>query len=51
MFHPCVFFFSHFSIVITFLGEDRAGLCASRAFVCFQRVGLCLLHLSLGIRE
>ena len=26
--------FSPFSIVITSLGEDRAGLCASRAFVC-----------------
>ena len=23
-----------FSIVITSLGEERAGLCASRAFVC-----------------
>ena len=28
-----------FSIVITSLGEERAGLCASRAlFVCFVRV-------------
>ena len=27
-------FFSSFSIVITSLREDRAGLCASRAFVC-----------------
>ena len=29
-----VFFFGPFSIVITSLGEERAGLCASRAFVC-----------------
>ena len=27
-------FFSPFSIVITSLGEEGAGLCASRAFVC-----------------
>ena len=26
-------FFCRFSIVITSLGEERAGLCASRAFV------------------
>ena len=28
-------FVSHFSIVIISLGEEGAGLCASRAFVCF----------------
>ena len=27
-------FFSPFSIVITSLGEEGAGLCASRAFIC-----------------
>ena len=27
-------FFSPFSIVFTSLGEERAGLCASRIFVC-----------------
>ena len=27
-------FFSPFSIVISSLGEEGAGLCASRAFVC-----------------
>ena len=27
-------FFVHFSIVITSLGEEGAGLCASRTFVC-----------------
>ena len=31
-----------FSIVITSLGEEGAALCASRAFVCFVRVGLLL---------
>ena len=29
-----VFFFDPFSIVITSLGKERTGLCASRAFVC-----------------
>ena len=29
-------FFQSFSIVITSLGEDRAGLCVSRAFVGFS---------------
>ena len=28
-------FFSPFIIVITLLGEEGAGLCASRAFVCY----------------
>ena len=37
-----------FSIVITSLGEDGAGLYASRAFVCFVRVSFC--HVSrLGV--
>ena len=27
-------FFLSFSILITFLGEEGAGLCAYRAFVC-----------------
>ena len=34
---PCTFslcFFRPFSIVVTLLGEEGAGLCASRAFVC-----------------
>ena len=30
----CFVFFSHFSIVITSLGEERAGVCAFRAFIC-----------------
>ena len=29
-----VFFFCPFSILITLLGEEGAGLCAYRAFVC-----------------
>ena len=31
---PCCCFSALFSIVITSLGEERAGLCASCAFVC-----------------
>ena len=34
MFFVCLFFSVIFSIVITSLGEERAGLCASPAFVC-----------------
>ena len=46
-----VCFFSPFSIVITSLGEDRAGLCASRAhgFVYFARVDFCPSSLPLGV--
>ena len=39
MFCPCVF--SPFSVAITSLREEKAGLCAFCAFVCFARVGLC----------
>ena len=46
-----VFFFSPFSITITSLGEERAGLCAFRAFICFTCVGLCLFPLPLGVRD
>ena len=37
---PCslaLCFYIHFSIVITSLGEEGAGLCASRALVCLFR--------------
>ena len=34
-------FFSPFSIVITSLGKERAGPCASCAFVYFTRVNHC----------
>ena len=44
-------FFSPFSTAITSLGEERTGLCAFCAFVCFARVGLCLLPRPLGIRD
>ena len=43
-------FFSPFTIVITSLGEEGAGLCASRAFVClFAPVNVCPFSLPLGI--
>ena len=45
------FFFSHFSIVITSLWEERARLCASRAFVClFCTRYLYPFSLPLGVR-
>ena len=31
------------------LGEEEAGLCASRTFVCFARVCFCLFSLPLGV--
>ena len=46
-----VFFFSVlFSIVITSLWEERAGLCASRAVIYFARVKCCPFSRSLGVR-
>ena len=38
-----------FSIVINLLGEDRVGLCASRAFVCKIHVSFCHFSLPLGV--
>ena len=38
-----------FSIVITSLGEEGAGPCASRAFVCFVRVKVCHFSLPLAV--
>ena len=49
---PCSlssWFFIPFSIVITSLGEEGAGLCAARAFVCFARVKYCPFFLPLGV--
>ena len=46
-----LFFLSSFSIAITLLGEERAGLCAFHVFVCFVLVGLCLFPLPLGVRD
>ena len=43
-----VFFLSPLSIVITSLLEEGAGLCASRAFVCFARVLFLFLSLARG---
>ena len=44
-------FLSHFRITSTSLWENRAFLCAFRAFVCFADVGLCLFPLSLNVRD
>ena len=38
-----------FGIVIASLGEEGAGLCASRTFVCFVRVSFCHFSLPLGV--
>ena len=35
--------------MITSLGEEGDGLCASRAFVCFVRVSFCHFSLPLGV--
>ena len=42
-------FFIPFSIVITSLGEEEAGLCASRTFVCFARISVCPFTLPLDV--
>ena len=46
-------FFSHFSIAITSLGEERVNLnlSAFRTFVRFALVWFCLLPLPLGVWE
>ena len=41
LFCSCFFFFSPFSIVITWLGEERANLSAFRTFVRFVLVWFC----------
>ena len=43
----CPHFSVCFSILITSLGEEGAGLCASRTFVCFARVCFCPFSLPL----
>ena len=51
---PCMFcscVFGPFSIVITLLGEERAGLDAFRTFVRFAPVWFCLFPLPLGVWE
>ena len=47
----CPYVFSPFSTAITSLGEERAGLCAFRAFVCFVLVGLYLFPLRHGVKD
>ena len=42
-------FFSPFSIVIASLGKERAGLCASHAFVYFACINFCSFSLPLGV--
>ena len=46
-----VFFSVLFSIVITSFGEERAGLCAFRAFVYFARVNFFQFSLPFGVRD
>ena len=50
---PCVILFLcfPFSIAITSLGEERAGLGAFRTFVKFALVLFCLFPLPLGVWE
>ena len=52
---PCVIFFfmffSHYSIAITSLVEDRASLGAFRTFVRFALVWFCLFPLPRGVWE
>ena len=43
--------FSHFSIAITSLGEERANLSAFRTFVRFVLVWICRFPLPLGVWE
>ena len=42
-------FFIPFSIVINSFWEEGAGLCASHAFVCFERVSFCSFSPPLGV--
>ena len=47
----CFCIFSHFSIAIISLGEERANLSAFRTFVRFALVWFCLFPLPLGVWE
>ena len=49
--HFVLVFFSHFSIAITSLGEERANLSAFRTFVRFVLVWICRFPLPLGVLE
>ena len=45
----CLRFSVCFCILITSVGEEGAGLCGSRKFVCFARVCFCPFSLPLGV--
>ena len=47
----CLLVFLVFFSPFTSLGEEKAALCAFRAFVCFACVDLCLFPLPLGVRN
>ena len=49
--HFVLVFFSHFSIAITSLGEERANLSTFRTFVRFMLVWICRFPLPLGVWE
>ena len=51
MCHFVLVIFSHFSIAITSLGEERANLSAFRTFVRFVLVWICRFPLPLGVWE
>ena len=51
VYHFVLVFFSHFSIAITSLGEERANLSALRTFVRFVLVYICRFSLPLGVWE
>ena len=49
--HFIIVFFSHFSIAINSLGEERANLSVFRTFVRFVLVWICQFPLPLGVWE
>ena len=49
--HFVLVLFSHYSIAITSLGEERANLSAFRTFVQFVLVWICRFPLPLGVWE
>ena len=49
--HFVLVFFSHYSIAITSLGEERANLSAFRTCVRFVLVWICRFPLPLGVWE
>ena len=43
--------YSHFSIAMTLLGDERASLRAFHAFICFVCDGLSLFSLPVGVSD